>query len=130
MPATNAHIARAEENERFYKLTLTLGPQSYLHWSVAALFYSALHYVEACLHEQRTSANPRGINSEDHAARSLAIRRNFPRIYQDYRTLQDRSEDARYRLVAFTEHEVKDLETHEFSSIKAFARSRLGLERP
>lgn len=80
MPATDAHIARAEENERFYEITLTLASGRYLHWSVTALFYAALHYIDACLHEHMTIANPRGSHYEDHTSRNAALRQSFPRL--------------------------------------------------
>ena len=46
MPSTNEHLAKAQGNKTFaYNLGVTT--PTAIGWALTALFYSALHYVEA-----------------------------------------------------------------------------------
>jgi hypothetical protein len=73
-----------------------------MDWAVTGIFYAALHYIEVFLATQ-------SVHSPAHCSRETLFRR-FPQlnpIYSEYRTLKDDSEGARYRLEAFTAHEVQ-----------------------
>jgi len=48
MPAKDEHLAKARGNESF-ALSLPLNSNSGVDWALVALFYSAMHYVEAYL---------------------------------------------------------------------------------
>lgn len=83
-------------------------------WLVAALFYAALHWVEAYFASQ-------GEHGKDHRHRrdmivaDPALDQPFWRVY---RHLADRSQDARYKLKPFAPAEVNDLQTHYLGAVK------------
>jgi hypothetical protein len=126
VPVTEAHIQRAESNESFFQ-SFNLSSTSYLDWAVTSLFYSALHYIDAGLHEHRPRSHPSGIHPQSHEEHTPAVRSNFPSIYRSYRELKERSEDARYYLKAFTPEEVHGLEQRDFRAVRQFIRNRLKL---
>lgn len=126
MPQSKFHLDQARKNEEFFR-QFDLATSRYFDWAVTALFYSALHYLDACLHEHRPRQQLAGYHPETHEQRTPLIGRNFPRVYRSYRELKDRSEDARYLLKPFTPEDVRSLEQRDFTSIKSFARSRLNV---
>lgn len=126
MPNSVDHIQRAQNNEEFYR-SFDLDTTPYIDWAVTSLFYAALHYVDAGLHEHRTRANPQGIHPEVHEDRTPAVQHNFPRLYRNYRELKSGSEDARYNLKPFSSDDVLNLERQEYMAIRQSMRNRLGL---
>lgn len=92
MPATQAHIEQAKSNER---LAEHLARSPYADWRCTALYYAALHYIQAYF----SGLNPPQV-FERHALRDEAIRlnRSLKAIRNDYRSLKDWSQDARYEL--------------------------------
>ena len=117
MPSERDHVRRAEQNLAFYN-TFALETTPYRDWAVTALFYSALHYVDARL-------DAFGIHPEDHGTRGREVRQKLPNLYRSYRELHDKSEDARYRLLDFDSDSIRDLETRDFAAIREFVRNRL-----
>ena len=118
MPDAQNHVERAERNEAFYN-SFALETTRYRDWAVTALFYSALHYVDARL-------DAFGIHPEDHGKRGRAVQEKFPlNLYRSYRELQGKSEDARYALIEFDSNSIRDLETRDFAAIREFVRNRL-----
>lgn len=93
-PSPQDHRNQARTNERFYQ---ALGDRNaqYPQWAMVALFYTALHEVQAFLiaHGQRP---------DSHRERKAVLRRNRFQLGNDigrhYRQLRQWSEDARYRL--------------------------------
>lgn len=91
MPTTREHLARACQNLEFAK-SFDLKTTPYLDWVVTAYFYAALHLVDALLIEKEN------IPGQTHEIRKELVK---SRIYlrairNEYRTLKDHSEDARY----------------------------------
>ncbi len=84
-------------------------------------FYSALHWVDAFL--ARSSVHP-----QSHTERDTYVWRSQLRtIYDQYRTLSDRSREARYDVRAFADDEARMLLSDELTDVRAHARSLLQL---
>jgi hypothetical protein len=87
---------------------------------VTTLFYSAVHLVDAVLAPK--------LHPEEHEIRRMAVRRlpEFRAIQNDYRELEERSRDARYRCTPFSDTEVTALRTGTFEPLKTHVRRVLG----
>jgi hypothetical protein len=119
MPSVDDHLQQALHNERFFEFTQTASPIC-TDWQVVALFYAALHYVDAALAE-------RGIHPESHGERLSEVRVRHGRIFFEYRQLRDASEEARYKLAPYAPADVQRLLDGEFVRIRAYLRARLNL---
>ena len=64
-------------------------PISY-QWAVTCLFYAAVHYVNAHVGNRPVPDN--------HTERDSYVRGNMQPVYNDYRWLRTKSQDARYHL--------------------------------
>ncbi|MEA3421361.1 MAG: hypothetical protein U9Q97_06770 [Acidobacteriota bacterium] len=117
MPSLEKHIKQAEKNERFFN-DFDLKNTQFLDWAITALFYSALHYVDAYL-------AIRSQHPSNHKKRGWWLNReqNLRHIYYDYAELKNRSEDARYKILQFPPHVVSSLEVKEFTHVKSHIRS-------
>jgi hypothetical protein len=82
----------------------------------------ALHYVDAFL--ATAGLHPQ---NHDQRTRLVATVSNLKPIYSDYRTLQERSREARYELRQFSEAEAISLIEKELGRIKAHIVLRLPL---
>ena len=101
MPLFDDHIRKAEHNSRFYK---SLDAATYPDWVVCAVFYTALHCVDAVLLINH-------IDPPSHHLRDSYIPRNpkLNPIYNHYRSLEDLSREARYNEKrVMTQQEVQD----------------------
>ena len=89
-------------------------------WEVTALFYSALHYVDAFLDFTA------GLHPRNHRTRNqLVTSRTTIGLY--YLRLYHRSLDARYEAVSIPSLEVDRIHTDDFSPIKDNIRALLNL---
>jgi hypothetical protein len=106
------HAAKARRNETFFR-GFDLDTTPYLEWVVVAIFYTALHLVEAF-------AATRGEHPDSHGERErfLWASPELQPVIVHYFYLKDRSEDARYRIRTFLPDEVKHLITHHFEPLK------------
>jgi hypothetical protein len=86
----NKHLQQAEKNEQ---LATYLEGTSYLDWQCTAIFYAAVHYVQAYFMSRKPPTR-----SDNHAERGTLIQldNQIAKIYDDYNGLQDSSEAARY----------------------------------
>src|SRR5215212_4390159 len=86
-----AHLAQAQHNHRLYRQLRAGG--EFLDWAMTALFYTALHLIQACLIDMASDAfdYPRG-----HTGRDSYISRKLPSLLGDYNFLQTRCNEARY----------------------------------
>jgi len=114
MPLTNQHIQQAEKNEVFFS-SFDAGSTLYSDWAVTALFYAALHYVDACLGHLN-------FHPVSHAQRTPLIRHYLPQIFQWYRELKDESEQARYQLKMFTSQQVVQYQQENLLEIRSFCQ--------
>lgn len=90
MPKTKEHLRKATDNESFAD-SLDLKVPVNVDWAITALFYAALHYVEAYF-------AIRNFHSPDHRTRDSAIHRDqgVKVIFDDYSELKNYSINARY----------------------------------
>jgi hypothetical protein len=97
VPTTSEHIDRAKQNLRFAE-SFDLKTTPYLDWAIAAYFYAALHLVDALLWKN-DSFNPANHEQRRDAVKSKWYLRG---IKDEYRSLKDHSEEARYNLITMT----------------------------
>lgn len=105
MPSLQEHLKQAALNEAFAQ---SLRGGQFEDWRVTAIFYAALHYVEAYF---ATQDLPAGLHFSKHARRedNMADYDVFDPIYEDYKVLKTASERSRYsRKVYSTEQIDKD----------------------
>lgn len=122
MASRNDHIEQAEKNERLYGL-LQADQNDWTDWQITALFYAALHYVDAylidhCLPEPKS-----------HLAQSEAIaNESFLRtqVGMQFATLKDYSRDARYNITRLPNP--SDVYGDQFRPIRQSIRRALNLE--
>jgi hypothetical protein len=90
------HLTKSVQNEEF---AASLDPSTVvrIEWRITALFYAALHYVQAYF-GSRSSIAPM-----THQRRAGAIERDplISGAYDDYRELEDLSREARYGFSKF-----------------------------
>ncbi len=106
MATKDDHARYARENEDVAKNRLG-DPRidADRRWCVTALFYAALHWVEAYL-----AARNFGGYADNHTTRMNMIKTvsDLRRIHADYRLLTDRGWEARYKIRVITTQEVAD----------------------
>src|SRR5690242_11659410 len=88
-PEAAAHLVQARHDYALYQELKDRG--QYLDWAVTALFYTALHLVEACLVEKHRLGG-----EKIHKQRDSAIYAHLRPIYSQYDLLHTRSTWARY----------------------------------
>ena len=118
MPRTSEHLDQAAHNEAFFA---SIEVATYSDWAVTALFYSALHYVDAYLARQGHE------DPGDHDMRDTLMR-NYPvtrAVWNEYRRLKSFSRSARYYAARFKPGEVTGLRLGSLEPIKDRIRSVL-----
>jgi len=113
VPAKDVHLLKAERNEGF-ALSLPLDWQPRIDWALIALFYSAMHYVEAYFANRNT-------HIRSHTARDNAIGRdpNLRKIFAEYQDLKFYGYNARYEPPQFTAEDVIVGALPQFNIVKA-----------
>ncbi|HEY8692548.1 MAG TPA: hypothetical protein VIR57_07380 [Chloroflexota bacterium] len=101
MPSADRHRAQARRNARASEDFQGLG---YHDWAVTALFYSAIHWIDAYL----ATLN---VHSYGHVQQARYVEQIAPikPLLRHLSQLQRRSEDARYQLLSFTSSDVDGL---------------------
>ena len=119
MPAKQEHVQKAEGNAAF-ALSLTLDSKPKIDWALIALFYAAMHYVEAYLATQN-------IHLRSHQTRDNAIGRDskLKKIFVDYQDLKYYGYAARYEPSTFTPKDVTGMAAPGFATIKAHIKPLL-----
>lgn len=119
MSSREEHVHRAEQDDVFFQVT-SRGEPAHLHWAVVALFYSALHYVEAVLFPSHSSS---------HADRNrrISIHPDLRPLFPAYYDLYQRSLDARYETRSFSAEDVRDVKDNLFLPVRSHIRQLLGL---
>ncbi len=110
------HIKQAKRNEEFYQSV----KNEYPDWGIIALFYSALHYVDAFL-------KYKNIDAEDHRERRSRILKTseLKPMYSRYNVLYKYSIDARYNMVIPNITNVEDVYIMFFLPLKNFIEDLL-----
>jgi hypothetical protein len=120
VPSASDHEEQASQNEAFFK---DLGGKDAARsdWAMTALFYTALHEIQALAIRKGWRVRHRaGLRfPEDHNERLQVIATHLAPIEAEYRSLKDWSEHARYRCGTFTsaqlalaEGTLKTIRTH------------------
>ena len=117
MRASSDHLSAAIRTEEFV-MALSALPVRYPEWEVTALFYSALHYVNAYLRTQ-------GHSPRNHVQRNEIVY-SLTNVGVEYEALFRESIRARYNFVRFTPQEVDEIRTGPFRRVKEEMLSLLG----
>ena len=102
MPSKGEHLTKADNNRRFADGLGVASPTS-IGWAITALFYSALHYIEAYNAKFNTHFRKHELLNQD-------IERNpiLNPIWEDYRDLSEFSWNARYNYVNYGKTELDE----------------------
>jgi hypothetical protein len=94
LSARLAHLEQAKSNEKLSEHLIRAA--QYNDWRCTAIYYAALHYIQAYF----SGLTPPVVFNR-HLLRDAAISEDhgIRRIWRDYRTLKDWSENARYDFV-------------------------------
>lgn len=113
MPSKQEHITKADGNATFAG-SLPLDNQSRIDWALVALFYAAMHYVEAYLATV-------GQHLKSHTTRDNVIGRDstLRGIFSEYQDLKYYSYNARYEMCGFTAGDVTNHAMKDFEAIKS-----------
>jgi hypothetical protein len=119
MPDQQKHLAQAQHNEELYHHLADATPR-FIDWQITALFYAALHYVDAYLAKF-------AIHPNSHEERSTWMGREsvLKTIYAVYRDLQNRSRDARYEIYPMRAGDEHTLYTTHFTAIRDHLMPRM-----
>lgn len=101
MPNKDPHLEQAGRNASVADILVHDG--TYSEWVVTALFYEALHRVDAYL-AAKYSKHPK-----DHRERQRYVSLLLKHLHTDYRELESESRRARYDCVRFSTTEIGEL---------------------
>ena len=104
-----AHLEQARKNESTARLLLDAET---FDWAITALFYAALHQLQAYLLQL-------GVVPSSHVRREAEIRKHaelWP-IEEAYKLLRAHSENARYECEPFTRAEFEAIRSSSYASI-------------
>lgn len=91
-------------------------PDPFVDWAVVALFYAAVHYVEAHLAKNAPPVHSSNHEKRDNAITSSAV---LKPLWKNYRELKNQSRLARYEAhIVFTRKDVNDAKVR-LDAIKA-----------
>ncbi len=88
MPKLEDHLSQAQHNFKFYQ---SIDTHIYSDWAATALFYTALHYIDAFLAVKQI--HPGKHDVRDKLVNSLA---ELKGLYPSYSHLKNQSRNARY----------------------------------
>lgn len=115
MATKEKHVEKADRNASFAK-SLPLDNQANIDWAVTALFYSGLHYVEAYLEKNGTSAHLHDTHGK--RDRLMVMDSTLKRVQREYTDLKNFSLMARYECSTMTSTEVTDEAIPALEAIK------------
>jgi uncharacterized protein (UPF0332 family) len=115
MPTEEQHLAQYERN---VLISQHLAEASDYDWAVTALFYAALHLVQAWFVTRNFSVgNHRRRDNEMLASTYLQP------ILDEYRALRTHSENARYNCRLFSQREFEEIRSGSFATVVAHMES-------
>jgi hypothetical protein len=112
VPSKDEHLEQTRHNRRFFD---SLDTDAYSDWAATALFYTALHYLDAFLATL-------GIHPLRHPDRTREVRARLElrEIFDDYRFLKDYSENARYNPpTRYSQAQLQDMNVVHLARIRA-----------
>jgi len=103
------HVDKAKNNEDFY-ISHSLETSKFNGWAITILFYVLLHYVDAVL-KQDDSLHINYRDPNGHGTRSMAVAKcsKLDPIALFYKTMYERSIEARYYCINFPDHYFSNL---------------------
>ena len=120
MPSRADHTAKAEANEQLARYL----EDGYPDWALTALFYAALHWVDAALDGlDGQSVHPRSHRERD---RLVTTNRSLASIERDCFVLKDLSIAARYDVERFYPSDVAYYRERRLEQIRTACRQLLG----
>jgi hypothetical protein len=124
MPDEDSHLQQAHRNEQCYQALTSINPSRFADWEVTTLFYSALHYTEAlCARYGSDYPHP---TSHSERKKELANQVDLD-TFDNYCSLHDHSEEARYNTIPFSEDEVAYLHEDYYLPIRDTVMQLLGV---
>jgi hypothetical protein len=111
MPNLEDHILQARHNENFYQVT---DKNAFSDWAMTAIFYAALHYIDAVL-AKLGMVDPGGHSVRDDQVHKRVELRP---IANSYFRLKSRSRSARYYCMSFRPQELQRCYDVELANIK------------
>ena len=124
MPSESQHLSQADRNEDCFQSLTGLDPSRFTDWEVVTLFYSALHYVEAYL--ARNGVIHPHPKRHAHREEEMVRHAELDAITENYLSLRNYSQDARYELHTFSADEVAMFHQDEYLPIRENIRALLG----
>ncbi|RKX32292.1 MAG: hypothetical protein DRP46_01505 [Candidatus Zixiibacteriota bacterium] len=120
MPTQKQHIKIANINEELGNLILTL-ENKYQPWAIVAYFYSALHWVDACI------AKDYKRDPLNHHKREtyFPINSTLKKIYIEYHQLKSDSESVRYKSIKFNKKSITSIKNNYLGKIKRIISKRV-----
>lgn len=105
--SSNSHLQRAQHNRTFSE-TVQATINDYDDWQVIAIFYAAIHVLQAYF-SAKTSEYPQTHQNRD----DLLLRdRNLTPIYKEYRELKQLSVSCRYMCWPTNAHDVSSAKSY------------------
>jgi hypothetical protein len=120
VPTTREHLRRARSAEEVAAQVEVTNPE----WAAIALFYAALHYIEAFFYHQVRQSPRYAAHTNDHGTRLDEVDARMHSQYANYRALLERSMVARYTAVSFTFQEIQELRRERFEPLKNWVMLR------
>lgn len=112
---------KSTQDEKFAKSIWEVskkgGQSYYFNWIIIALFYSAIHLLDAKFSDMLSKGNM----PNHHKERTKLVQLYFNKIFDDYEQLRSDCENARYYDPSFKEHDVED-SLERFERIKRFLK--------
>lgn len=111
MPSKSEHLSKADSNRKFVDALELRSPTSF-GWALTALFYSALHYVEAYNAKFNTHFSKHELRNKDIQGNPV-----LNPIWGDYRDLSEFSWNARYNYVNYGQKELDEAKQYHQSVV-------------
>lgn len=118
VPTRSEHVAKAEGNASF-ALSLPLKDQPQIDWALVALFYAAMHYVEAFL------APTTHLKSHESRDKYISRDSHLRGIFKEYSHLKFFGYNARYEVYGFKAAQVTGEAVKDYDAVKAHIVKKL-----
>jgi len=114
-----AHLQKADHNRQFSD-DITQLPDDYRDWRITAIFYAALHILQAYFVAKNTEYPTK------HQERDELIQRdpNLRTLWDDYRELKTLSVTSRYQCLPINDFDITEAKQH-FDAIRNHVMSLL-----
>ncbi|MBI4333837.1 MAG: hypothetical protein HY673_21455 [Chloroflexi bacterium] len=119
------HIWKARRNEVFHE---SIDLDKHGEWAAVALFYAAMHYVDAVLAEELgLPAEARHPGDHAHRNQMVAASHSLSPIWLFYRSLYHRSRQARYTSLSLPRNVLANLQPLCFEPLRRHTGKLPGL---